>query len=275
MKGRKMKIGNHDFDLNSSRPYVMGILNVTPDSFSDGGSYNGISDVLKKVAEMISDGADMIDIGGESTRPGYTVISDEEEIERTAPVVEAVKSNFDIAVTLDTYKSAVAEAGLKAGADMINDIMGLKYERNPGKVCRDAGAGIILMHNRDNTEYKDLISDVTKDLMESVSIAVNYGIPEDMMILDPGIGFGKTREQNLQVIRGLDTIVKDTGFPMLFGVSRKSVIGLTLDLPVNEREEGTIAANVMAYNSGCRIFRVHNVKMNRRALDMAEAIAFS
>ncbi len=270
-----MKIGNHDFDLNSSHPYVMGILNVTPDSFSDGGSYNGISDVLNKVKEMISDGADMIDIGGESTRPGYTVISDEEEIERVAPVIEALKSNFDITVTLDTYKSAVAEAGLKAGADMINDIMGLKYDRNPGKVCSDAGAGIILMHNRDNTEYNDLITDVTKELKESVSIARNFGIPDNMMILDPGIGFGKTREQNLQVIRSLGTIVKDTGFPMLFGVSRKSVIGLTLDLPVNEREEGTIAANVMAYNSGCRIFRVHNVKMNRRALDMAEAILFS
>lgn len=270
-----MKIGNHSFDLDGSHPYIMGILNATPDSFSDGGSYKSISDVIYKVEEMIRDGAEIIDVGGESTRPGHVRISDDEEISRTAPVIEAIKDRFDITVTIDTYKSAVAEAALKAGADMINDIWGLKYEDNPGKAAVDAGCGIILMHNRDNTEYNNLIEDVIGDLRESIDIAKKFGIPEDKLILDPGIGFGKTREQNLQTLKGLDKIIHETGFPMLLGVSRKSVIGLTLDLPVTEREEGTIALNVLGYNSGCRIFRVHDVKMNRRALDMAEAVACS
>ena len=270
-----MKIGNHEFDLKGSHPYVMGILNVTPDSFSDGGSYNSVSDAIFKVEEMIRDGAEIIDVGGESTRPGYTLISDEEEIERTAPVIEPIKERFDITVTLDTYKSGVAEAGLKAGADMINDIWGLKYDRNPGKVTAEAGSGIILMHNRDNMDYTNLIDDVIKDLNESVELAKSFGIAEDKIILDPGIGFAKTREHNLQVMNGLDRIIKETDYPMLLGISRKSVIGLTLNLPVTEREEGTIALNVLGYNSGCRIFRVHNVKMNRRALDMAEAVIYS
>lgn len=270
-----MNIGKHNFELNGPHPYIMGILNVTPDSFSDGGSYKDMSDVLHRVEEMIGEGAEIIDVGGESTRPGYTVISDEEEIDRTAPVIEAIKERFDITVTLDTYKGAVAEAGLHAGADMINDIWGLKYDKNPGKAAAKAGCGIILMHNRDNTDYSDFIGDVIMDLKESVDIAKGFGIPEDKMILDPGVGFGKTREHNLQVIKGIDRIIEETGLPMLLGVSRKSVIGLTLDLPVTEREEGTIALNVLGYNSGCRIFRVHNVKMNRRALDMAEAVACS
>ena len=268
-----MKIGNREFELDSYTPYVMGILNVTPDSFSDGGAYNTIEKGLRHAEEMIEEGADIIDIGGESTRPGYTFISPEEEIERTAPVIDAIKTRFDIPVTLDTYKSDVAEVGLKAGADMINDIWGLKADKRLAEVIASSeNPGVILMHNRKEPDYTDLIEDVKKDLMECIEIAKSAGIPEERLILDPGIGFGKTLEDNLSVMKHLDEIIDEFKKPMLLGVSRKSMIGLTLNLPVDERLEGTIAANVAGYLAGCRIFRVHDVKAHRRALDMIAGI---
>ncbi len=265
-------IGDKIFDLDGSHPYIMGILNVTPDSFSDGGSYGDLSDVLHKAEEMVRDGVDIIDIGGESTRPGYVMISPEEEIMRVVPAITAIKNNFDIPVSLDTYKYEVAEAGLESGADMINDIWGLKYDNRIADLLSAGDKSVVLMHNRDNMNYDSFIDDVITDLRESVSIAKNAGIPDENIIIDPGVGFGKVVEQNLTVLNNLARIKEELGYPMLLGVSRKSVIGLTLNLPVHEREEGTIAANVLGYKEGCRIFRVHDVKMNRRALDMAEAI---
>ena len=268
-----MRLGNREFDLEGYTPYVMGILNVTPDSFSDGGSFNTLDRALKHAEEMITEGADIIDIGGESTRPGYTVVPVEEEIERTAPVIEAIKARFDVPVTLDTYKAGVAEAGLKAGADMINDIWGLKADdKLAGVIAASENPGVILMHNRKEAVYNDLIADVKDDLRECIKIAVDAGIPEDRLILDPGIGFGKTLEHNLAVMKYLGDIIDEFKMPMLLGVSRKSMIGLTLDLPVDERLEGTIAVNVAGYISGCRIFRVHDVKAHRRALDMIAGI---
>ena len=258
------------------KPIVMGILNVTPDSFSDGGRFNDKDKALRHVEEMIKDGADMIDIGGESTRPGYTFVEQKEEIERVCPVIEAVKSHFDIPVSLDTYKAEVAEAGIKAGADYLNDIWGFRwseevYEKSMAEVCAESKVGVILMHNRESAEYNDYINDAISDLKKSVEIALNAGIPDDKIVLDPGIGFAKDLSQNLIMMNNLEKIC-NLGYPVLLGTSRKSMIGLTLDLPKDEREEGTIATSVFGFMKGCRIFRVHDVKKNRRALDMTFAM---
>ena len=197
-----MKIGNREFQTKG-HTYVMGILNVTPDSFSDGGKWNDRDRALKHVEEMIAEGMDIVDIGGESTRPGgYTLLSDEEEIARVVPMIEAVKANFDIPISLDTYKSGVAEAGIRAGADLINDIWGLKY---------------------------DFMQDVAADLADTIHLAEAAGIADEKIILDPGVGFGKTYENNLEIINCLEEL-NMFGYPLLLGCSRKSVIGLTLDL---------------------------------------------
>ena len=268
-----MKIGNREFDLDN-RCYVMGILNCTPDSFSDGGKFNDIDRALKHVEEMISDGADIIDIGGESTRPGYTLISDEEEIERVVPVIEKVKANFDIGISVDTYKSQVAKAAVQAGADLINDIWGCKYDRKIADVIAKYDVPCCLMHNR-NIEEKPYRSDIMEemkiDLKECVDIALNAGVGRDKIILDPGIGFGKTLENNLTVMKRVSEL-KEMGFPLLLGTSRKSMIGLTLNLPAGERVEGTLVTTVMGVRSGCSFVRVHDVKENKRAVMMTEAI---
>lgn len=258
------------------KPVIAGILNYTPDSFSDGGRFNTVDKALSHVEKMINEGADIIDIGGESTRPGYEMISAGEEIERVCPIIETVKKNFDITVSLDTYKASVAESGLKAGADIINDIWGLKWDdettkRTMAEVVAAAGAGIIIMHNRWVAGYRDLMNDCIADLEESLNIAENVGINRDKIILDPGIGFAKDTQENLRVMKHLDRIC-DMGYPVLLGVSRKSMIGNTLGLPKEEREEGTIAVNVFGLVKGCRIFRVHDVEKNRRALDMTYAM---
>lgn len=265
-----MKIGSRIFETGKE-PYVMGILNVTPDSFSDGGLHNNMDAALLQTERMIEDGAVIIDVGGESTRPGYTRISDEEEIDRTAPVIEAIKKRFDVAVSLDTYKSSVAEAGIKAGADLINDIWGLKYDEKMAKVIADHGAACCLMHNRDNMDYTDYLSDVVSDLDESVRMAYAAGIDRDKIMVDPGIGFAKTLEQNLILMNHLELLHR-WKLPVLLGTSRKSMIGLTLDLPVTEREEGTVATSVFGLVKGCDFFRVHNVKSNYRALKMTYAM---
>lgn len=265
-----MWLGDREFKAENG-PYVMGILNVTPDSFSDGGRHNTPDSALYAVQEMISDGADIIDVGGESTRPGYTRISDEEEIERTAPIIEAIKSRFDVAVSLDTYKSAVAAAGIASGADLINDIWGLKYDADMAKVIAGAGAACCLMHNRENTEYGDFLSDVVSDLDESVRLAETAGISAEKLMVDPGIGFAKSLEQNFLLMNNLELLHR-WNLPILLGTSRKSMIGLTLDLPVDEREEGTIATSVLGLVKGCEFFRVHNVRANRRALMMTRAM---
>lgn len=265
-----MKIGNREFDVEN-RTYIMGILNVTPDSFSDGGRFNELDAALFHAEEMIREGADMIDIGGESTRPGYTVITEAEEIERVVPVIEKVTTNFDIPVSIDTYKSRVAEAALKAGAHLVNDIWGLKKDPDMAQLIARSGAACCLMHNRENADYSDFIADMVTDLAESVKLAENAGISREKIILDPGIGFAKSYEQNLQAINHVD-VLHQLGLPVLLATSRKSVIGLALDLPKDQRVEGTVATTVMGVMKGCAFVRVHDIKENKRAVRMTEAI---
>lgn len=277
-----MKIGTKEFDT-VNKTYVMGILNVTPDSFSDGGKFAVLDKALKHVEEMLAEGMDIVDIGGESTRPGYTLLSDEEEMERVVPVIEAVKKNFDVPVSLDTYKAKVAQAGIVAGADLINDIWGLRYEKEwngkcdaacvsrMAEVIAKAGIPCCLMHNRKEPDYNDYMKDVTADLQETISVAKRAGIADDKIILDPGVGFGKTYENNLQIINCLEQL-KELGYPVLLGTSRKSVIGLTLNLPASERVEGTLVTTVFGVLKGCSFVRVHDIKENVRAIKMAEAI---
>jgi len=265
-----MRIGNREFQTKG-HTYVMGILNVTPDSFSDGGKWNDRDRALCHVEEMISEGADIIDIGGESTRPGYTLLSEEEEISRVVPVIEAVKAAFEVPVSLDTYKAGTAREGIRAGADLINDIWGLKYDGRMAEAIAESGLPCCLMHNRKSAVYTSFREEVCQDLKESVRLAAEAGIEPGKIILDPGVGFAKSCEQNLEVIRHLEEL-KSLGYPLLLGCSRKSVIGLTLDLPVEERLEGTLATTVMAVMKGCMFVRVHDVRANVRAVKMTEAV---
>lgn len=265
-----MIIGTKEFDTKN-HTYIMGILNVTPDSFSDGGRFRRLDDALKHAEEMIRDGADILDVGGESTRPGHTRITDSEETERVIPVIEKLKQEFDIPVSIDTYKSSVAKAALHAGADMVNDIWGLKYDKDMASVIAGYHAACCLMHNREEPVYQDFLPDVLNDLRESVCLAKEAGIDGGKIILDPGVGFGKDYEMNLAVIRHLDRL-QELGYPILLGTSRKSVIGLTLNLPSDQREEGTLATTVYGTTKGCSFVRVHDVKANLRAIRMTEAI---
>jgi len=265
-----MRIGTQEFDVEKNT-YIMGILNVTPDSFSDGGKLGSIDAALKKAEQMQSEGAAILDIGGESTRPGYTPVSEQEEMERILPVIEAVQARLDIPVSVDTYKPVVAEAAIQAGADMINDIWGLRADAKMAEVIAKHKVACCLMHNRQNTEYQNLIEDVLADLRNSLSIAEAAGIPKNLIMLDPGVGFAKDYVQNLEVLRNLNKI-KELECPILLGASRKSVIGLTLDLPSEERLEGTLVTTVAAVQQGCSFVRVHDVKENYRAIQMAQAI---
>lgn len=265
-----MKIGNREFDFNEHF-YMMGILNITPDSFSDGGKYDDMDRALFHAEQLILDGADILDVGGESTRPNHVKISSQEEISRVCPVITEIKKRFDIPVSLDTYKSDVAKAGLEAGADLINDIWGLKWDGTMAKVIADGNVPCCLMHNRKDGEYTDFVEDVLRDMQESVDMALAAGIPKENIMLDPGIGFAKDLAQNLLMMKHLSRLT-ELGYPVLLGTSRKSMIGLTLDLPVTEREEGTLATSVLGLQAGCTIFRVHDVKTNLRGLKMAEAI---
>lgn len=265
-----MQIGKKDFDVKN-RTYVMGILNITPDSFSDGGQWQDKDIILKRVEQMVEEGAEILDIGGESTRPGYEQISDLEEILRITPVIESVKTRFDIPISVDTYKSGVARAALEAGADMINDIWGLTYDEEMAGVIAKANVPCCLMHNRKDPTYSNFMQEVAADLARSIYLAERAGIDDYKIILDPGVGFAKNYEQNLEVMNRLEEL-HVFGYPLLLGASRKSVIGLTLDLPVEERVEGTLATSVIAAVKGCAFVRVHDVKENVRALRMAEAI---
>ncbi len=265
-----MKIGNRIFDT-ANRTYVMGILNVTPDSFSDGGKYTETELALKKAEEMLHDGADIIDIGGESTRPGYAPVSIEEEIERVVPVIEKIKANLDVPVSLDTYKAEVAKAGMMAGADLINDIKGLQGSPEMASLIAEYKVACSIMHNREFMNYNHFMTDVQNDLFKYIETARQAGVADDKIIIDPGVGFAKTHEQNLEIINRLEQF-HCFGYPILLGTSRKSVIGLTLDLPVFERVEGTLVTTVMAVMKGCSFVRVHDIKENVRAIRMTEAI---
>ena len=265
-----MIIGNKEFKLGE-RTYIMGILNATPDSFSDGGKYNEIDMAVKRVEEMINQGADIIDVGGESTRPGFEVVGVEDEINRVVPVIKAIKEKFDIPVSIDTYKAKTAEAAIKAGADIINDIWGFKKDKEMAAVAAKYDVPCILMHNREDKPYQNLMQDVKSDLEESIKIAIDAGVKEENIILDPGIGFAKTYEENLIVMKNLKEI-RDMGYPVLLGTSRKSMIGNTLNLPVDQRIEGTLVTTVMGIMAGCEFIRVHDILENKRACVMTDKI---
>ncbi len=269
-KGQSMKIGNKEFNIGD-KTYIMGILNVTPDSFSDGGNFNNLESALRQTEKMINEGADIIDVGGESTIPGHTVITEAEEIIRVIPVIENINKNFDIPISIDTYKSKVAEAALNVGADIVNDIWGFKRDKKIADVTKRFDAVCCLTHNRDNTKYINFMDEVLDDLRESVDIAVQAGISKDKIIIDPGVGFGKTYENNIEIINNVDRL-NELGFPILLASSRKSVIGITLDLPVNERLEGTLATTVFGVIKGCGFVRVHDVKENKRIIMMTEKL---
>lgn len=272
-----MKIGNKEF-CEHGKTYIMGILNVTPDSFSDGGKWNSLDQALYHVEKMQKEGMDILDVGGESTRPGYSKLSVEEEIERVLPVIRAVKSRFDIPISLDTYKTDVAKVGIEVGIDMVNDIWGLKYDaitsqkgNTMGELIAKSGLPCCLMHNRNNTNYQNFMQDVAADLSETLYLAEKAGINSSQIILDPGVGFAKSYQQNLQIINNLEQL-HVLGCPLLLGTSRKSVIGLTLDLPADQRVEGTIATTVVGVMKGCSFVRVHDVRENALAIRMTEAI---
>lgn len=265
-----MMLGGREYET-TGHTYVMGILNVTPDSFFDGGKWNDRDRALKRVEEMIEEGADVIDIGGESTRPGYTSLSVAEEIDRVAPIIEAVKASLDVPVSLDTYKGEVVKAGIAAGADMINDIWGLKHDDIIAGVIADSGLPCCLMHNRKNSDYNNFMAEVIKDLEETVCLASQAGINQEKIILDPGVGFAKSYEQNLEIINRLENLHR-LGYPILLGCSRKSVVGLTLGLSVDQRLAGTLATTVIGVMKGCMFVRVHDVKENVMAIKMTEAI---
>lgn len=265
-----MLIGNKLFDTDN-KTYIMGILNVTPDSFSDGGKYNNLDIALFHAEKMIREGADLIDIGGESTRPGHTTISQEEEIQRILPVITKLRENFDIPISVDTYKSKVAKAAIIAGASLINDIWGLKYDTEMATVIAEHNVACCLMHNRNEAVYQNYMEDVIQDLKDSIQIGLDAGIHQHNIIVDPGVGFGKTYEQNLIILNKLDQLT-GLGYPVLLGASKKSVVGLTLNLPVSERLEGTLVTTVFAVAHNSSFVRVHDVKENKRAIDMAMAI---
>ena len=250
-----MIIGNKTFDTKH-HGYIMGILNVTPDSFSDGGKYDHLDAALKHVDEMIRDGAAIIDVGGESTRPGYTLISDEEEIARVTPVIEALKN---------------VEENWISWTEESSQIWGLKWDGTMAAVLAETGVASCLMHNRKDTDYKDYLNDVVADLDETMKMAKEAGIKKETIMLDPGIGFAKDLDQNLELMNHLE-LLNQWDVPVLLGTSRKSMIGLTLDLPSDQRVEGTVATTVIGYMKGCRFFRVHDVKENMRAMKMIEAI---
>ncbi len=269
MHGDGMRIGSREFDTKH-HTYVCGILNVTPDSFSDGGRYSDTEKALEHARQMIAEGADLIDIGGESTRPGYRGVTADEECGRILPVIEALRRESDIPISVDTVKASVAEAALNAGADLVNDISCLADPAMPG-VLAASGCPYCITHNRAASGYNDFVRDVRADLKSALERLTDSGVLEDRIILDPGIGFAKSYEQNLELLRNLETVT-EFGYPVLLGISRKSVIGLTLELPTEQRLSGTLALDVYGMLKGCRFLRVHDVAEHVQAVKMLEAV---
>ncbi|MEW8969435.1 MAG: dihydropteroate synthase [Mesobacillus sp.] len=265
-----IKAGPYTLDF-TDKTLIMGILNVTPDSFSDGGKYNHLENAVKHARQMIADGADILDIGGESTRPGHERISDEEEISRVVPAIKAISKEIEVPISIDTYKSKVAKSAVDAGAAIINDIWGAKEDPEIADVAAETGVPIILMHNRNDRNYSNFIRDVLNDLYESIMIAKKAGVSDDQIILDPGIGFAKDLKENLEMMRHLDTLVS-LGYPVLLGTSKKSMIGGVLNLPVSERTEGTGATVCYGIQKGCQIVRIHDVKEMSRMAKMMDAL---
>ena len=269
---KKISCGNKEIILGE-RTLVMGILNITPDSFSDGGKYNNLDSAMKQAEKLILDGADIIDVGGESTRPGHTQITSEEEISRVVPIIEKISKNLNTIISIDTYKYDVAEAAIKAGANIINDIWGLQYDNGEmADLVKKCNLPIIVMHNQNDEIYnKDIMLSLREFFEKTYKIADKYGIDRDKIILDPGLGFGKNAEQNIEVLSRLNEL-KDMG-SILLGASKKRFIGKLLnDLPFDERVEGTVATTVIGIEKGVDIVRVHNVLENKRACLVADGI---
>lgn len=265
-RGHELPIGD--------RTIIMGILNVTPDSFSDGGNYIRVEDAVRRARQMVAEGADIIDIGGESTRPGFAKVTQEEELQRVIPVIEAISKEVNIPISIDTYKAEVAKQALEAGAHIINDVWGGQADVRMAEVAASYDCPFIITHNRVNPTYSDFLRDVTTDLQLYANQAREVGVREERIILDPGIGFAKTYEQNLFLMNHLRTIV-DFGYPVLLGTSRKSVIGLTLNLPPEERLEGTASTVVLGIAQGCGMIRVHDIQAMKRLAVMTDAIVRS
>jgi len=272
-----MQLGNRNIDL-SSRTHIMGVLNVTPDSFSDGGRFLKLDDAVSQGMKMIEEGADIIDVGGESTRPGSDPLSTEEELSRVIPVIESLSAKTDLPVSIDTYKAEVARRALHAGARMINDISALRFDPGMKKVAAEFGVPVVLMHIKGtpkemqkDPDYDDVIAEIKEYLSESIRNAQEAGIDRKKMIIDPGIGFGKRIEDNLNILKNLKEF-SILGCPILIGCSRKSFIGRVLDLPVEERLEGSLAALAAAVMNGADIVRVHDVKESRRVVSLIDAI---
>ncbi|WP_338976972.1 dihydropteroate synthase [Fusobacterium nucleatum] len=269
---KRISCGNKEIILGE-RTLVMGILNVTPDSFSDGGRYNNLDSAMKQAERLISEGADIIDVGGESTRPGHTQITSEEEISRVEPIIEKISKNLDTIISIDTYKYDVAEEAIKAGANIINDIWGLQYDKGEmAELVKKSNLPIITMHNQNDEIYNKDIMLVLREFFEKTfKIANKYGIDRDKIILDPGLGFGKNVEQNIEILSRLNEL-KDMG-SILLGASKKRFIGKLLnDLPFDERVEGTVATTVIGIEKGVDIVRVHNVLENKRACLVADGV---
>ena len=268
-----MRIGSKEFEIGK-RTYIMGILNVTPDSFSDGGKFNDINLAVNHAKLMVAEGADIIDIGGESTRPGHASVSEEEEIRRVIPVIEALKREISVPISVDTYKGRVAELALEAGADMINDIWGFKNDSYIAEVTAKYNIPCCLMHNRDNKNYNNLIEDVLKDLEESIAIALNAGVKRENIMIDPGIGFAKSYDDNLKTMNNLEKL-HSLGYPVLLGTSRKTMLGVAQGLDASERLEGTLATTTVGVMKGCQFIRVHDIKENKRVCVLTDAIVRS
>lgn len=267
---RGLVCGRHVLPLGE-RTLVMGILNVTPDSFSDGGRFVDLDQALAQARAMVEAGADIIDIGGESTRPGAEPVDEAQELDRVLPIIRLLSEELAVPLSIDTYKAAVAERALAAGAHIINDVWGAKRDPQMAGVAARHGVPIILMHNRTNTDYHDFFADYVKDLRESVQIALDAGVKQEQIILDPGIGFVKSVDQNLETMRRLDDLVA-LGYPVLLATSRKRMIGHVLDLPVEERVEGTAATVALGVAKGCHMVRVHDVKEMKRVTKMMDAM---
>ncbi|MBS9776027.1 MAG: dihydropteroate synthase [Fusobacterium sp.] len=268
----KLKCRNREIILGE-RTLIMGIMNMTPDSFSDGGKYNQLDLAMKRAEQLVKDGADILDIGGESTRPGHVQISSEEEIERIYKVIEKISKEIDVTISSDTYKHDVAREALKAGAHIINDVWGLQYDNGEmAKLCKEYEAPIIVMHNQNDEIYKkDIILSLREFFEKTFEISNKYGIDKNSLILDPGLGFGKNSEQNIEVLSRLNEL-KDMG-RILLGASKKRFIGTLLNgLSFDERVEGTVATSVIGIEKGVDIVRVHNVLENKRACLVADGI---
>lgn len=264
--------------LNQDRTLVMGILNVTPDSFSDGGDYLDPAAALVRARTMVAEGADIIDVGGESTRPGAEPVTLDREMRRVLPVVEVLTESLDVPLSIDTYKSELARAALQLGAQIINDISGLRFDAKMASVVSYFDASVIIMHMKGtpgnmqiDPNYDDLMGDLEQFLLEQIDVARRAGISDGRIVIDPGLGFGKTVAGNFMILNSLQRLVQ-LGFPVLVGPSRKSFIGKALDLPVDDRLEGTASAVTTAILNGARIVRVHDVKEMKRVAKMTDAI---